>query len=287
MAEFLLDSFTAVDGTDLASHAPETGGAWSESSALAATINTNHVDGPAAFVVAVVNAAVPAAADYHVGVDVSQPASGGSYAGPLCRWSGGAFGTGYILYFYPPTLDWVLSRWNSGAETTLGTWHDGTFTSGTHRAVVECLGTTINGIIDGTLRITATDSGIATIGQAGFIIAPGGSNGLTIDNCEASDTPAPPPGTHVVSGRGSFSIGGLGWLSTSITGRPSVLTSGMAEPPNWYHVGMLSWGTTHGIMTAYPVTRDLDLVELPAGLSEVHYEFFSGVLATIVELAAP
>lgn len=98
---------------------------------------------------------------------------------------------------------------------------------------------------------------------------------------------APPPGTHIVTGRGSFAIDAPAWISTSIDGIDGSFASGQAEPPNWYHVGMLRWGTANGAMLAYPVTGELDLVQLPSGMTELHYEFRAGITATIVELATP
>ena len=101
-------------------------------------------------------------------------------------------------------------------------------------------------------------------------------------------SPSPPPGVHTVTGTGSVAISSPAWLSTAISGRPITLTAGNANPRNWFHVGQLSWGTsTHGAMTSYPITRDLDLVELPAGMTTLWYALASGVTAVITELASP
>lgn len=90
-------------------------------------------------------------------------------------------------------------------------------------------------------------------------------------------------GAHVVTGRGNFAITSPAVLSIALTGIPARLTYGAAEPKNWYHVGMLRWGTANGVFTAYPVTADTDLVILPAGMTILYYEFASGITATITE----
>lgn len=287
MAEFLNDTFTAADGTDLAAHAPVTGGAWSEDNALGASITGNRVHGPFGYVVVAVNAAVPPSADYHVTADVILPGAGGSYAGVVARWTGGISGTGYDWVFSISDTRWYLEKSVAGFKTTLGTFLDAAFTSGTRSATLDCTGTTITGSVDGTPQVVATDAAIGVANSAGLTIAPAAGDSPVIDNILASDVALPPPGTHVVVGRGSFSIAGHEWLSTSIVGRPSHLTAGAAEPPNWYHVGMLSWATPNGAMESYPVTRDLDLVHIPAGMQTVFYEFAGGVTATIKELTSP
>ncbi len=93
-------------------------------------------------------------------------------------------------------------------------------------------------------------------------------------------------GAHVVTGSGSFAVVSPAALSIGLTGITGATGQGKANPPNYYHVGMLRWGTTHGVMTAYPVTSDTDLVALPAGITIVYYEFASGITATITELSA-
>ena len=287
MADFVIDTFTAADGTDLAAHSPGTGGAWSEDNALSATIQTGRVHGPFGYVVVAVNAATPPSANYHVTADVVLLASGGSYAGVCARWTGGISGTGYDLVFSVSDTKWYLESSVAGVKSTLGTFLDSSFTSGTRQCTLDCSGTTIIASIDGIPQITVTNSAVSAANFAGLAVAPAAADSPAIDNFIASDVTPPPPGTHVVSGRGNFSIAGLGWLSTSITGRPGHLTHGAAEPPNYYHVGMISWATTNGTMASYPVTRDLDLVQIPTGMSELFYEFVVGVTATIVELSGP
>lgn len=140
--------------------------------------------------------------------------------------------------------------------------------------------------INGVEVLSGTDATF-TSGNPGFgLVSPDES--LLVDSWNAdAATGTDPPGVHTVSGRGSFAVTSPAWLSTVITDRPARLSNGAAEPTNWYHVGMLSWGTENGAMVAYPVSRDFDLVQLPAGMTTVWYEFESGASAVITELSAP
>jgi hypothetical protein len=72
-------------------------------------------------------------------------------------------------------------------------------------------------------------------------------------------------------------------LKISITGIGGNISWGNAEPKNYYHLGMIRWGTANGVFPAYPITSDTELVILPANMNILYYEFAAGVTATIVE----
>ena len=213
----------------------------------------------------------------------------GVFLGLVVRSDGGAFASGSWYWGYTDAGGVTqIAKVVAGAVTVLATTAiGGLFAGDVLRLRVS--GTGLELLINGVSIVTASDSDLAS-GMPGVHLSSGSGAGVQqfasfkADN----DSPAPPPGTHVVSGRGQFTVSSPAWLSTAIVGRPARLSQGEAEPANWYHVGMLSWGTAaNGAMTAYPVTRDLDLVQVPAGMDTLWYEFFSGVTATIVELAAP
>lgn len=147
------------------------------------------------------------------------------------------------------------------------------------------IGTALTATLNGVPKLAVVDSAIAS-GSAGvYLICSGGAvTDTQLDDWSADNAP---PQSHTVSGTGSITVSAPAFLALAISGRPARLSSGAANPPNWYHVGMLSWGTANGAMVAYPVTRDADLVQLPAGMSTVWYEFASGVTAVITELTAP
>jgi len=50
---------------------------------------------------------------------------------------------------------------------------------------------------------------------------------------------------------------------------------------------MLSWGTVNGVMAAYPITRDLDLVRIPPDMTHVSFAINGGCTVTITELVTP
>lgn len=180
-----------------------------------------------------------------------------------------------------------LRKWIAGVDTGLIDVTAGPIVDG-DVLELDSVGTAVTVLLNGTQVISVTDSDI-TSGSAGIVMAIASGPGVVkLSGWEGGElTAGPPPGTHVVMGRGSVAIDSPAWLSTAIEGRPAHLGNGPAEPVNFLHMGSLSWGTANGVMNRYIVTRDLDLVEVPVGMTELHYEFADGITATIVELEAP
>jgi hypothetical protein len=164
----------------------------------------------------------------------------------------------------------------------------------TSSAVVTCLRTagTVTGLHAGSSFTTPANGLTSNTNAAAYEITTATSAqsaqwDLSVAAAGCSSSVVFKETSHVVTGRGNFALSSPVWLSITITGRPSRLTSGAAEPPNWYHVGLVSWGTANGAMETYPVTRDLDLVQLPPGMTMFWYNFASGVTATVNPRAAP
>lgn len=197
--------------------------------------------------------------------------------------SGSGDPDGY-LFWTDGQSDSALNVYAGGSSSALAIDNTITYTAG-DVFKLECVGSMITAYKNGTSILSASD-GTYTSGFPG-IGAWQASSGVLLGSFEADNASGGSPGVHTVSGSGSFTVSSPAWLSTAITGRPGQIVSGNANPPNWYHVGMLSWGTANGAMVAYPITRDLDLVELPAGLDTVWYEFIGGVTAVITELSGP
>lgn len=191
-----------------------------------------------------------------------------------------------------------LTTWAGGIQYEIYKLIAGTFTrlevQSTTAAVdgdalrLDVVGNVLTYKLNGITVASAVDSDI-TSGQPGFdLTSDDGAGFLAISSWTADASSAPPPdGTHVVSGRGNFPVDSPAWLSIAITDRPAYLGNGPAEPTNYLHLGSISWGTANGAMNRYIVTRDLDLVELPAGMTVLYFEFALGATATITELAAP
>jgi len=224
---------------------------------------------------------------HSVVISGTPPGDDSAELGLVCRSDGGTFtgGTFYLAYTDGGSVT-RLEKWVANTMTPLGSADAQAVVSG-DVFEFEASGTTLTVRLNGSPIIVATDASI-TSGQPGiYQFASFGQGGPGLSDWNADGSGGSTPGSHVVSGRGNVAIDSPAWLSVSITGRPGRISCGDAEPANWYHVGMVSWGTANGAMTAYPVTRDLDLVELPAGMDTLWYEFATGVTATIQELGAP
>lgn len=285
MANYVSDTFTDADATDIESHTPDSGGSWDAHS------GELHIDGNRLVTSAIglqvaTNDAATASDDYQVSAVITFDGDTSDInCGLVIRYTGQF--DNYQAHYNSFDDEWQLTK---NVFSLLDSVSDVTFVEGQSRLIVlRAEADSITLSVDGVPTLSATDSGNTT-GVGGVAVGGNGGVGWSVDNFSVDDIGADPdPGSHVVDGRGSVSIDtATEWLSTVIVGRPTVLSNGAAEPPNYYHVGMLSWGTeAHGAMVAYPVTRDLDLVRIPLGMDTLWFEFASGVTATITELPTP
>jgi hypothetical protein len=215
------------------------------------------------------------------------PADDSVELGLICRSDGGSFsgGTFYLAYTDGGSHT-RLEKWVAGVETDLASADSQVVASG-DVLEFECSGAIQTVRLNGTPIMVAADTSILA-GQPGlYSISLVGQGVAGLSDWNGDGSGGSTPGTHVLTGRGNTAIDGPAWLSTSITGRPSSLGNGEAEPTDWFHMGSISWGTDNGAMTRYIVKRELDLVQVPAGMTTLWYEFPAGVTATIVELSAP
>lgn len=287
MPDFLSDTFTDPDGTLLTAHAPDVGGAWSGGSGGMQVLGNALTMTAGGGYETYVNAAVPATADYSVEALLKVVSPGvGNGLGVQGRIVVATTGDGYYWSYYPNAGVWRMYINGAGVFYGLLAQVADSFAAGQSKlAKLRMTGSTIEGLVDGVQLAVVTDTHLAGPGRAGVWGEFGTPGDITLDNLRAFGVD---PHVHPVSGRGNFSVTSPAWLSTEVPTIPDRLSAGLAEPPNNYHVGMISWGTVaHGAMAAYPVTRQLDLVAVPAGMDTVWYEFAAGVTATITELAAP
>lgn len=288
MAVYTSDSFTDADGTTLSGHAPDIAGTAYDVDNADSLIESNALTN-SDFSSSTARAnPPPASADYKATGDFTCAAGSGTIGARLVLRSQNAppensYNAGYDVNIG----GWFISIIASGTETVLDSVGTPAMSVGdTSHVEFEASGTALTLTVDSVLLLTVIDATYSATGQGGLKTVSLLQGWWTFDNFTVEDGSGG-GGVHVVSGRGSVALSGQEWLSTSISGRPSILSSGAAEPPNWYHVGMLSWGTANGAMQSYPVTRDLDLVHIPSGLDTLWYEFIAGVTATITELASP
>lgn len=288
MATYTSDTFTDANGTTLATHMPDTGTAYDAESG-GELIESNALTN-GSFSIAFMRAnPPPAAADYKATADIS--VNGGSEdtgMALMLRNQGAGTGNWYMAGYDSSIPGWFIALVASASITNLDTSGSLLMSAPqTRHMEFECVGSVLTLTVDSTLLLTVIDTTYSTTGQGGIY-----SNSLlqsdwSLDNFTVEDGGGGGGGVHTLSGRGTDTLATPSWLSIAISGRPGNLSNGAAEPPNYYHVGMISWGSDNGAMTAYPVTRDLDLVQLPAGMTTLWYEFATGVTAVITELATP
>lgn len=174
MAQFVNDTFTGVDGTNLESHTGETGATWTvhPSGVASAKIQTNRVQPNGAFR-AYYASGVPGSADYDVEA-VIRKVTGVSNMGIVGRMSTSA-DTGYLVLWGP---SWTLFSLVAGVAVSLGTFTD-VPANGTDRTVrLKMRGSDIRVLIDGVERIAVTDASVTAAGRVG--IRGGGAAGTSV-----------------------------------------------------------------------------------------------------------
>lgn len=281
MATYVNDTFTDADSTLLTAHSPDTGAAWSTGTS-SPIITGNKIHGPLFNPSTASNAATPGSADYSVSADVIVVASPTyDLAGVWGRFDGA---NPYIGQWDNYSQEWSL-RYT--LYTSLGTYSDPSFVSGAKRVELRMEGTSIQLLVDGVSRISVTDSSLTGAGVSGLNVGGATDTALLMDNFTVADLSGTPPGTHICTGVGDATIDSPSWLSVAITGRPTTSGNGDANPPNWYNIGKLSWGSDNGAITARFLSRDLELIELPAGMTHLWWTLPAGETATVTELSAP
>lgn len=285
MANYVTDTFTDTDATALDAHTPDVGGTW-DVRGTDLTIDSNRLIGASFGANTATNDAATASDDYEVSATLTFNVDTGTERGGI-RIRDTGVNNGYAGMYDAGSDEWQIVK---DTFTVAASSSDVTFVATESRnirltAVADVITLYVNGFL--TLQITDSTN---TTGLGGVEIHGDLADGFSLDAFSIDDVGGgSTPGVHVVTGRGNEPLDtATTWLSTAVDDRPGNLSSGAAEPPNWYHVGMLTWGTVaHGAMVSYPVTRDLDLVQIPAGMDTLWFEFVAGVTATITELTAP
>lgn len=196
MAQFLNDTFTDTDGTGLASHTGETGATWTLYSVVnasgSAVIQSNRLRGNAAgsqgsFFYA---SGTSINADYYVEATLDiQTLLSGTYSGVIGR-AIPASSNFYWAIYNVGTAAWELWKTVSGTATKLGDF--AATPSGSAVLRLDMVGTTIRVLVDGTQRISVTDSSLSTAGRAGVVFygVMTSTTGVQITTITASDSGA-------------------------------------------------------------------------------------------------
>ena len=194
---YVFDIFSGANGTPLSAHVPNTGATWVDD-APGNTLLSNELESMNFVAGHSHNTAAPTSPDYEVSVDVTMNVTGyGNRAGVEGRvqTDRGDFGnTKYVAYFSEGSRIWSLDKWLGGNATTLGTYADTAFTSGTKKMKLGMVGGTITVYVDGTPVISVNDSSVQTTGYPGIFNAGGIHNGILLDNYLVTGT-SPPSAT--------------------------------------------------------------------------------------------
>lgn len=218
---FLTDSFTDTAATTLASHTGETGATWTAHGSTVGTAvitDANRLRVSTSTNVPLYYASgTPASADYYVEGSFKFLSDNGSTSiGVAGRIVTGA-NTLYLAAMSPSTV--VLGKLVAGSYTELGSYAI-TPTAGDVVTVrLTMTGTALSVQVNGTTRISVTDSAISAAGRAGIwgFNASTNSTGVHLDSMLASD-----PGASLAAGTASVSATGL----TTSTVTSSAATGG-------------------------------------------------------------
>lgn len=216
MPRFSADSFTESADTALTSHTGETGATWTKNSSYTTSTVPQVVGATdrerlndSAHEVACYASGLPAGIDYDVQVTVNVVSRDGYH---------GVTGRGATA-----TLDWyeafVDSAGSGGEGYYLGKYVSGTFTELASYVTtpqtgdilkLRVRGSSVEMLVNGTVRGSATDTSFKTAGRVGIFgaqyAAPGNSVGYHFDNFEALDAPVTINSTAAVSAGGTTSI---------------------------------------------------------------------------------
>ena len=187
---FIADSFSEAADTALASHTPETGGAWaaygSPYSATASVIAAEgRVAGSSSSSSALyTNAVTPPSADYLIEAVVRFTSSTGKRVGIAARYSASGTENGYLVYF--DGSYWVLRRVVAGVSTDLGSYYGSSSLNTDYVLRFEVFATMLTVSIDGIARIFVSDASITAAGRVGALLRSGGRiDSLTVTTLDA------------------------------------------------------------------------------------------------------
>lgn len=172
-AATLTDNFTDVDGTvlDTGPHTADSGDTWTRhpSASSGAIITSNRLRSSAATGAEIglhYSSDVPGNADYLVTARFVQMTDTGTTA-IMARLSTSAY-NGYALLYIPGFNLWVLARYDAGVNTNLATYGDSLSNGEERTGTLKVQGESISGLVDGVVRMEATDTTYTAVGRAGL-----------------------------------------------------------------------------------------------------------------------
>jgi hypothetical protein len=88
---------------------------------------------------------------------------------------------------------------------------------------------------------------------------------------------------YTLTGSGTQALAYPASLAIVITAHPTVVSSGNANPTNYFHLGLIRLGTSKGHLPAIPIDAANQLVPCPNGANILGYNLVSGVTITVEE----
>jgi hypothetical protein len=209
------DTFTDTAGVTLQSHTAAIGSPWTKHAASttdAVITNSNRIrkNGSSTLGALYYSSGVPASADYTVQADVYRPGSEvtNDLVGIVGRLdTANALGTYYGAVYDKTAGSWVLYSMDNGVKASLGTPYNASLSNGvSYHVSLDMNGSTIRLLVNGTQRVSATDSTVTAAGRAGVTMGFGASNttvdnttGMHLDNFQVSASVADSWGTNTGS----------------------------------------------------------------------------------------
>ncbi len=198
------DNFVATDGDALDTHSPDIGGAWEHYPGYTADAihisNALRGDGTTGYAVHT-NAATIPTPDYDVAAALFVATNDGSDMWAVLGRADHSVSAGLDTYYYVAySSEWSLSKANGGVFTSLGTFSQALSVSTGYSVILRMRGTSLKVFIDGTERISATDSAITSAFRCGLYTRQGSdTEGHWLDTFNAeSDASLPPYRRHNV-----------------------------------------------------------------------------------------
>lgn len=218
-SNYVYDTFTGVQGTDLKDHIADVGGQWGVvlgSGAFVISSAGRVYNQSSSVAQYAVGPGLPTE-DYTVEADMYAATTAIGEGGIMGRMQTGGNDYGYMWRYQPSTGNWELYKAVAGTYTLLGS-SAATLTAGqTYHLKLSMIGRVITGYVDGVQKVQVTDSAVSGMygastftGLRANTAAATDSTGFHFDNFNVNIN-----NTHGSSM--TFNGGGLTWGAVSVT----------------------------------------------------------------------
>lgn len=210
---FVLDTFTAANGTLLSAHSGEVGATWTVRSGVSPTIDSNEIWDSDAGVSIVTASGVPPSADYSVVAALHKLTAVGEWTGLVARYTDT---THYYMLIYNRQNDRLELYVQNGGFTSLGnTGALGIANGQAFTMELQVSGTTISVRFNGVVVISVTNAALASTGQAGVLFF--GTGQSAIAGIHMTAIRADPPLTTIAVSDANLFFSPYNWQPNGAT----------------------------------------------------------------------